>query len=89
MKKPVSLNPGESKVVTFTFIPTSAKTYTVGVDGLAGSFTVIPIPEAEFEVRNLGILYPELYVGTQQIITVDVVNVGDSVGSYEVVCEVI
>jgi len=49
MKKSVSLNPGESKVVGFTFTPTEAKTYSVLVNGLAGSFIAseVPLP-AEF-----------------------------------------
>jgi len=35
----VTLNPGESKPVAFTTVPALAKTYTVAVDGLTGSFT--------------------------------------------------
>ena len=34
----VVLDPGESQAVPFTFVPDVAKTYSVKVDGLAGSF---------------------------------------------------
>ena len=89
MKKTVSLNPGESKTVTFTFIPTVAKPYLVSADGLTGSFVAVEVPAAEFEVSNLAIAYPELYIGEQQSISVTVTNVGGKAGSYEVTCEVV
>jgi len=34
----VTLQPGESKVVSFEFVPIEARTYQVSVDGLTGSF---------------------------------------------------
>ena len=37
----VSLNPGESRVVSFEAIPHEARTYQVVVDGLSGSFVAI------------------------------------------------
>ena len=37
----ITLNPGESRVVSFEATPTVAKTYQVSVDGLAGSFVAI------------------------------------------------
>ena len=40
----VTLNPGESKVVSFTATPSVAKTYQVAVDGLTGSFVASEIP---------------------------------------------
>jgi len=40
----VILNPGESKVVSFTAVPSVAKTYQVAVDGLTGSFVASEIP---------------------------------------------
>ena len=89
MKKTVTLNPGESKVVGFTFIPTVAKGYGVSVDGLTGSFVALPIPEAEFVVNNLVINPAEVYIGEQVSISVMVTNVGTLAGSYEVVCEVL
>jgi hypothetical protein len=41
----VTLNPGESKVVSFEATPSEARTYQVSVDGLTGSFTAIAAPE--------------------------------------------
>lgn len=40
----VSLQPGESKLVSFQAVPTKAQTYQVVVDGLTGSFTATPVP---------------------------------------------
>lgn len=44
----VELQPGESKVITFPTVPIVAKSYSVSVDGLAGSFRAeaLPIPTA-------------------------------------------
>ena len=41
----VTLEPGESKVVTFEAIPDRAKTYQVSVDGLTGNFVAMAIPD--------------------------------------------
>ena len=88
MKKTVTLNPGESKVVGFTFTPATAKGYTVSVDGLTGSFVALEVPEAEFVVSDLVISPPEVYVGEPVEISVLITNTGGVAGSYEVVCEV-
>lgn len=40
----VSLNPGESRVVSFEAVPSVAKTYHVSVNGLTGSFAAIAPP---------------------------------------------
>lgn len=42
----VTLNPSESKVVSFEATPHEARTYQVSVDGLTGSFVAIPAPPA-------------------------------------------
>jgi len=89
MKKSVTLNPGESKAVTFTFTPNVDKVYSVSVDGLSGSFIAHPLPEAEFEVSNLVIEPTEVYVGEPVSISCFVTNVGGKAGTYEVTCEVI
>ncbi|GAI64005.1 unnamed protein product, partial [marine sediment metagenome] len=60
--KTVTLNPGESKEVAFTFTPSVAKVHQVSVDGLTGSFAVLALP-AEFVVTDLVISPPEVYVG--------------------------
>lgn len=38
----VTLNPGESKIVTFEVVAHEAKTYQVSVNGLTGSFNAVP-----------------------------------------------
>lgn len=88
MKKTITLNPGESKVASFSFTPTVAKSYVVSVDGLSGSFVAIEAPVAEFEVTNLVIEPTEPYIGEAVSISVTVTNVGGKAGSYEVTCEV-
>lgn len=46
MKKMVTLNPGESKLVAFTAIPTEVRTYSVLVDGLTDTFVGVRPPPA-------------------------------------------
>lgn len=43
----VTLNPGESKAVSFEATPQEAKTYQVSVNGLTGSFKAIAGPVAD------------------------------------------
>lgn len=88
MKKTVTLNPGESKVVGFTFTPAIAKSYTVSVNDLSGSFVALEVP-AEFVVSDLVIEPAEAYIGEPVSISVTVTNIGGTAGSYEVNCEVV
>lgn len=44
MKKTVTLNPSESEIVTFEWVPSEARIYQVLVDGLTGSFMAIEAP---------------------------------------------
>ena len=88
MKKIVTLNPGESKVVAFTFTPPIAKSYIVSVNGLSGSFMAMEVPVAEFQVTDLVIVPTEVYVGEAVSISCVVTNIGGKAGSYEVTCEV-
>lgn len=53
MKKSISLNPDESKVVEFTYTPSEAKTYQVSVDGLIGSFVAIEAAPPSGEILEL------------------------------------
>ena len=60
----VTLNPGESKIVSFEVVPTVAKTYNVSVDGLSGSFRAItPLLSFTIEIVGLSqgmfVWYPE------------------------------
>lgn len=40
----VTLDPGESQVVAFTYTPQQARTYYVAINGLSGSFEAIAGP---------------------------------------------
>ena len=40
----VELQPSEAKLVSFEAVPQQAKTYSVSVDGLSGSFIAIKVP---------------------------------------------
>jgi len=88
LRKTVTLNPGESKAVTFEVVPSAGGTYSVNVDGLTGGFFVIEKP-ADFTVSDLIIEPTEVYVGETVSISVVVTNVGGKAGSYEVTCEVV
>ena len=89
MQKTVSLNPGESKEVSFTFTPSVAKSYSVSVNGLSGTFVAIEHPEAEFVVSGLIITPDQVYIGQPVSISVVVSNTGGTAGIYELVCEVL
>jgi len=90
MKKTVTLQPGESKPVAFSWKPTDAVTqptsYQVSVDGLTGSVIVYPTPQAAFQVSNLVIDPAEVYVGETVNIMVTVTNTGNAPGTREVQC---
>ena len=88
MEKTVTLNPGESQVVGFSFTPSAAKSHVVSINGLTGSFTALEVPVAEFEVTDLVIEPTEVYLGETVSISVRITNVGNLAGSYEIVCEV-
>lgn len=85
----VTLNPGESKVVSFTYTPTQARVFTVNVDGLTSSFTVYPVPVAQFELTNLTIAPPDPYVGEEVTIGVTVTNIGNAPGTKTITFEVV
>jgi len=75
VKKMVTLSPGESQIVTFSYTPTVAKSYSVSVDGLTGSFVALEVPAAEFQVTDLVIRPPEILIGATVFIQVTVTNV--------------
>lgn len=84
----VTLAPGESKLITFEVVPTTAKTYDVSVDGLYGTFSASEAA-ADIRVENLVISPTECLVGETVLITVQVTNYGNSVGTKIVTCQVI
>jgi len=87
IEKSITLDPGESGNVDFTVTPDLAKTYSVNVNGLAGSFTAIALP-ADFEVSDLVINPTEVYVGDPVTISVTVTNIGQTTGTVTITLEV-
>ena len=84
----VTLNPGESKALSFEVTPTVAKTYSVSVDGLSGSFVATTVPVADIRVENLEISPSEVQVGQPVSISVEVKNYGSTAGSKTITCTV-
>ena len=89
MQKTITLNPGESKEVSFTITPQTVGVHSVSVDGLSGSFSVLEPPAAQFVVSDLIITPTQCYPGELVSISVTVRNVGPVAGSYTVTCEVL
>jgi len=89
MQKTITLNPGESKEVSFTITPQTVGVHSVSVDGLSGSFTVLEPPTAEFLVSDLVISPAQCYPGELVSISVTVRNIGLVAGSYTVTAEVL
>lgn len=84
----VELAPGESKPVSFEVTPEVAKTYSVSVDGLSGSFVATEVPVADIRVENLVVSPAEVYVGEVVTITCTAKNYGTAAGSRTIVCTV-
>ncbi len=84
----VSLAPGESKVVSFEVVPDVARTYSVTVDGLSGTFRATTVPVADIRVENLTIEPSEVQVGQLVTITVTATNYGTAAGTKKIVCTV-
>lgn len=84
----LTLAPGESQVVSFEVIPTVAKTYSVSVDGLYGSFVCTTAPVADIRVEDLIISPTEVYIGELATISVRVTNYGNASGNKTIVCTV-
>jgi len=81
----VTLQPSESKTVSFTVTPTEARTYSVSVNGLSGSFRATA---ADIRVENLVISPTEVNVGEKVTISVTAKNYGTVAGSKTIVCTV-
>ena len=84
----VSLEPGESKTLSFEVTPAAAKTYSVSVDGLTGSFVATEVPVADIRVEDLTITPAEVYVGEPVTISVAATNYGTAAGSKVITCNV-
>ena len=79
--KMVTLEPGESKAVTFEVTPTELGMYLVSVDGLTGSFSVVEVPVTNIQLSDLVISPTEVYVGEPVSISVVATNFGTAAGS--------
>ncbi|GAI87191.1 unnamed protein product, partial [marine sediment metagenome] len=84
----VTLEPGESRAISFEVTPTVAKSYSVTVDGLSGTFKATTVPVADIRVENLEISPSEVNVGEPVTISVRAKNYGSAVGSKKIVCTV-
>ncbi|HUV56458.1 MAG TPA: hypothetical protein VMV84_04425 [Dehalococcoidales bacterium] len=84
----VTLEPGASEVVSFDVTPTAAKTYSVSVDGLTGTFRATTVPVADIRVENLEISPSEVMVGEAVTISVRATNYGTAAGTKKIVCTV-
>jgi len=87
-QKTVYLAPGQSTEVAFEVTPTTAKSYSVSVDGLYGSFVVTTAPVADIRVEDLEINPSEVMVGEKVTISVFVKNYGAASGSRTITCTV-
>ena len=88
----VTIAAGSSEDVSFSVTKEKAGSYSVSVDGLSGSFTVVPVvvpPEpAAFSVSSLSVLPAEVEPGEAVTIAVSVANTGGESGSYTVVLKI-
>lgn len=78
--KEVTLEPGQSKTVSFEVKKQELGSYNLGTGDLSKSFDVAK--PAEFEVENLAVP-EEIFVGRPFVASVDVINVGGIEGTYE------
>ena len=84
----IELAPGESKSVSFEVTPDTAKSYSVSVDGLSGTFRATTMPVADIRVENLVISPVEVNVGQKVTISVTAKNYGTAAGDRTIVCNV-
>lgn len=82
----VTLNPGQSQVVSFQVTPTIAKNYTVAVDGLTGTFQATAPQVADIRLENLVISPSSVLVGQTVSISVTATNYGNAAGSKTITC---
>ncbi|GEM_PF-949298 len=84
----LTLQPGASQAASFTTVKEVGGEYYVEVDGLMGSFTVIPLTPASFSVSNLIISPDRVKQGESVAISAMVTNNGETSGSYSVVLKI-
>ncbi|GAH77546.1 unnamed protein product, partial [marine sediment metagenome] len=74
--------------VSFEVVPDVAKTYSVSVDGLTGTFRATTEPVADIRVENLSISPSEVMVGEKVTISVIAKNYGTKAGTKTITCTV-
>jgi hypothetical protein len=79
------LSPGASQSATFTIIKDTGGDYYAEVDGLSGTFIVIPLVPANFSVSNLIIAPERVKQGEKVTISATVTNNGEVAGNYSMV----
>lgn len=84
----LTLQPGASQAASFTVVKETGGEYYAEVDGLMGSFTVIPLTPASFSVSNLIISPDRVKQGESVTISAMVTNSGEVSGTYSVVLKI-
>ena len=79
------LTPGASQATTFTMIKDVGGEYYTEVDGLSGTFIVIPLVPASFTVSNMVITPERAKQGENIVISAMVTNNGELPGTYSAV----
>jgi hypothetical protein len=79
------LTPGASQATTFTLIKDVGGEYYTEVDGLSGTFIVIPLVPASFTVSNMVITPERAKQGENIVISAMVTNNGELPGNYSAV----
>jgi len=82
----VTLAPGESKTVSFEVTPMVAKSYSVSVNGLYGTFRATEAPVTDIRVESLNITPSDVLVGEKVTISITAVNYGTASGSRVIRC---
>ena len=88
MQTIITLNPGESQVVSFRVTPMLEKTYGVTIDGLSGSFLCTTAPAPDIRLSNLIITPTTCYIGETVTISVTARNYGTAPGTKTITCTV-
>lgn len=83
----VTLDGGQSEVVSFPITANEKRVHNVSIGDLEGSYEVIPRP-ASFQLSGLVVSPPILYEGETVDVSVTVTNVGEVQGTYEVILSV-
>ncbi len=84
----ITLASGTSQLATSTITKDTAGDYYVEIDGLGGTFTVIPLQPAHFTLSNLVIAPERVKQGESITISAVVTNTGEVTGSYSVVLKI-